>query len=127
MQGIWQYLQNLPACPSARPGCVAGLVRKFLAPEFLAPLQLGPIHPNPSRGGAEIPFSLARSGGVRLALFDMAGRRVRSLLDRIELAGTHRVAWDGRGDNGQLAPAGVYVVRCESAGRSETRRIQLLR
>ena len=97
------------------------------APELLALLQMGPIHPNPSRGGLEIPFSLARPGVVKLTLFDMAGRRIRRLLDGNELAGAHRVAWDGRSASGQLAAAGVYVVRCESAGKAVTRRIQLLR
>ena len=90
-------------------------------------LRMGAIHPNPSRGALEIPFTLPRGGAIRLALFDLAGRRVRQLLDQTETAGTHRVTWDGLTEAGQPASTGVYLVRCESGGQIETRRIQLLR
>ena len=109
---------------AAEAGSPLAVALPASAPEVL---RMGAIHPNPSRGTLEIPFSLPRGGQVRLALFDLAGRSVRRLLDQREAAGAHRVTWDGLTEAGQPSNAGVYLVRCESGGQIETRRIQLLR
>ncbi|MGH7743109.1 MAG: hypothetical protein ACRENS_13930, partial [Candidatus Eiseniibacteriota bacterium] len=54
------------------------------------------IAPNPARHGCEIAFSLARAGDARLEIFDVAGRRVRSLESGTLAAGSHQARWDGR-------------------------------
>jgi hypothetical protein len=82
--------------------------------------------PNPFRGSATIRFGLARAGAVQLELFDLAGRRVRTLASGMRVAGVHAAAWDGRGDDGQPAGAGVYFVRLVTpAGTFRSRLVSL--
>jgi hypothetical protein len=51
--------------------------------------------PNPFNPSALIEFELARPGHVRLAIYDISSRPVRSLVDRVMSAGRHRTIWDG--------------------------------
>ncbi len=57
-------------------------------------------------------FSLERSASrVVIEIFNIEGRRVRTLLDRRMPRGTHVVGWDGRNQGGQVASAGFYYAR----------------
>jgi hypothetical protein len=70
--------------------------------------------PNPMAGSGGIRFVLAEQGWTRLALYDVAGRRVRTLVRGTLVAGPHVVPWDGRNDRGAVLPAAVYFARLES-------------
>jgi hypothetical protein len=86
------------------------------------------LMPNPTRAAAEIGFSLDRPEDVSLAIFDTAGRRLRTLIagERFP-AGTQRRKWDGRLESGAEAPAGFYVVKLELGGRQTCRGLVKLR
>ena len=90
-------------------------------------LRLGPVSPNPARGAAGVFFDLPRPGRVRLDLYDVRGRLVRTLVDDSRAAGTHLARWDGRDAAGTPAAAGIYFLRIESAGETKSGRIALLR
>jgi hypothetical protein len=84
--------------------------------------------PNPSRTPVELTFATAVRGRARLALYDLAGRRVRSLFEGELPAGESRVRWDGAGDQGAAVGAGVYFARLEREGApSITTRVLRLR
>jgi len=85
------------------------------------------VWPNPARGGSHIGFALSRPGYVRVDVFDVAGRRVRTLLDGSLGAGDHEVIWDGRDARGAVAGAGVYFLRLASPDGQEHGRILRLR
>jgi flagellar hook assembly protein FlgD len=88
---------------------------------------LAPAHPNPLNPRTIIPFRLDAERFVHLAVHDLRGRRVRSLVDGRVAAGDHRVAWDGRDDGAAEVASGVYVVRLEAAGQVESRRVLVLK
>jgi hypothetical protein len=90
-------------------------------------LRLGPVTPSPARGAASVSFDLPRPGRVRLDLYDVHGRLVRTLVDGPRAAGTHLARWDGRDGAGQPTAAGVYFLRIEAAGETKSGRIALLR
>ncbi|MBU1072535.1 T9SS type A sorting domain-containing protein, partial [bacterium] len=75
------------------------------------------IHPNPFSAGARIAFTLDRPQRVRLAVYDVAGRRVATLVDDDLDAGPQERVWDGATDAGGRAAAGVYIVRLEAGGK----------
>ncbi len=77
------------------------------------PVVLAQNTPNPFRGTSSIRFRLAEAGQVSLALFDVAGRRVRMLLEGVQEEGEHEVRLDAAG-----LPSGVYFYRLEHAGTS---------
>jgi hypothetical protein len=67
---------------------------------------------NPARAGRPVLLlGLERADRVRVAMYDVAGRRVRTLVDRLFPAGEHRVVWDGADDHGRAVARGVYFAR----------------
>ncbi len=97
------------------------------APEPPVPALRSP-QPNPFRDRTEVSFSLPEAAESRVAVFDVAGRRVRELSGGVLAAGTHRVTWDGRDDAGAPAASGNYFVRLETGGMAPlVTRVLLLR
>lgn len=82
--------------------------------------------PNPSSSAFTFQFAQARPGRVRVIVLDAQGRRLATPLDGPVGAGTFESRWTGRDASGSLAPAGVYFIRLELAGRSQTRRVTLV-
>lgn len=83
--------------------------------------------PNPFNPTTTISYTLPEAEHVHLAIYDVQGRLVRTLLDEVSPSGTSRTGWDGTDDSGSGVGSGVYFVRFESAGRSETQKIVLLK
>jgi hypothetical protein len=83
--------------------------------------------PNPARGAVTVDYALARAGPVTLGVYEVGGRRVRTLVDAVQAAGTYGVPWDGRDDFGHAKPPGAYHVLLEADGRRMTRALVLLR
>ena len=92
------------------------------APAAAPGLQLGQNVPNPFTSSSTISYSLAQAGRVSIELFDVVGRRVRTLADGVFPAGRHEVTVRAEG-----LPSGVYYYRLESQGESVDRRCTLLR
>jgi hypothetical protein len=84
-------------------------------------------HPNPFNPLTMIRFSLARPGHASLVIYDVTGRRVRTLVDGSRDAGAHAVTWDGTNDRGAHVASGVYFYRLYAAGFERTRKMVLLR
>lgn len=85
-------------------------------------------HPNPFNPRTEIVFALDRSQSVRLEVFDVAGRKVRTLVDaEVYTQGEHQVTWDGRDGAGRLVAAGVYFSVLTTERGSDSRRMVLLK
>ncbi len=82
--------------------------------------------PNPGTA-TTINFSLAVPERAILSVFDVTGRLVRTLVDRDRLPGYHSTRWDGRDNERQLVPSGVYFVRLDAGMTSVTERMILLR
>jgi hypothetical protein len=83
--------------------------------------------PSLSRGAFTFRFGLAAPSRVRVAVYSPEGRAVAHLMDRELAAGPHAIPWDGRPSGGAPAPAGVYFVRLDAPGRSESARIVVVR
>ncbi len=85
------------------------------------------LSPNPGNPRTVVAFSLATGGHVRLEILDLAGRRVRALLDTDLPVGEHTVTWDGRDQAGRNAASGTYVVRLSAGGSSRQELVTLVR
>jgi sugar lactone lactonase YvrE len=89
-------------------------------------VELAGAQPNPVSPGGMVRYALPRATHVRLRLFDIAGREVRTLEDGARAAGWHSLRWDGRGASGQRLGAGVFFLRLEADGRTLTKRVVAL-
>jgi hypothetical protein len=86
----------------------------------------GPLRanvPNPFHTMTDIVFDLASPGDVRLTLYDVSGRLVRSLLTGQYVAGVHRLAWDGTDTHGAQVRPGIYYCRMQANGFTSSRRL----
>jgi hypothetical protein len=72
--------------------------------------------PNPFNPSTTIRFVLPEAGRVRLIVYDVTGRVVRTLANVQRNAGAHAVVWNGRDDVGRAAASGVYVYRLTWTG-----------
>jgi alpha-amylase len=117
--GAGQVIRIAPAAfTTGVDGALAGGGAPAIA--FAAP------SPNPARGDVAFRFDLARDAArAELAVFDVRGRRVRTLLAGALPAGRHAAQWDGRDDAGRAAPAGLYFARVSAGAASATRRVVL--
>jgi hypothetical protein len=80
------------------------------------------VGPNPAREAASMRFDLPTAGAVTLAVYDVAGRAVRTLADNEAFEpGRHARNWDGSSNAGAKVPAGVYFVRMTAPGGLLTR------
>ena len=71
-------------------------------------------YPNPFNASTRVRFALAEPAEVRIAVYNLAGQRIRQLVEGPAPAGVHEAAWDGRGDGGASAASGVYVAVMEA-------------
>ncbi|MFN8586160.1 MAG: FG-GAP-like repeat-containing protein [Candidatus Eisenbacteria bacterium] len=85
------------------------------------------VSPNPAHGPATVRFDLPRAAHVDLAVYDVSGRRVRTLLNAVMAAGRQAAQWDGVSEDGARASAGYYFVRLDAGGHTRTRRVVLAR
>lgn len=98
-----------------------------VGPERGAIATLRPASPNPFRSATRFEFAMAREGDVTLAIYDLAGRKVATLFDGRSGAGPQTVSWNGRTDDGHVAPAGVYHAALKHPDGRVTRTVVIAR
>lgn len=88
---------------------------------------LAPSYPNPFTDATTIAYTIDQAGPVTLDVFDLLGRRVRTLVDDALPAGIYQAVWDGRDDSGRPVASGVFLYRLrlgEAVVHRQTVRIQ---
>lgn len=113
---VLETLSGLTALTAAAPP--AARPREF---------RLRQNHPNPFNPETAIGFSIPGRGRVELAIWNLAGQKVRSLLAAVLEPGSHSVPWDGRDDRGRELATGVYLYRLRAGQHVGTRKLLLLK
>jgi len=91
---------------------------------------LAPPRPNPARGPMTISFGLAAADAgthARVEVLDLAGRRIRTLMDGPLTPGVHDLTWDLSDASGEVVHPGVYLVRALAGDFHSVRRFVLVR
>ncbi len=81
-------------------------------------------YPNPFNPETTIRYELAKAQNIEMKLYNMSGQLVRTLYSGFAKPGYHQQRWDGRGDNGDLLPSGVY--QCLLSGETVRQSIKLV-
>jgi hypothetical protein len=85
-------------------------------------------HPNPFNPSTHIQYVLNGPGHVLLQVFSVNGELVRTLVNaQHDQASTYQVTWDGRDDNGQPMPSGIFFYRLETPVGAEMKKMVLLK
>ena len=85
------------------------------------------VNPNPFNPVTTVTYGVPTDASVRLAIYSVAGRLVRTLVDGEVGAGHRTVVWDGRDDHGREVGSGVYFCRMEAAGFDDTAKMVLMK
>ncbi len=90
-------------------------------------VSLAPGSPNPFRGQTNISYAMREGRPVRLAVYDLQGRLVSTLVNGSQGAGVYNVSWNGRTDNGAPVAAGVYVMRLQAGDDVKIQKVTMTR
>jgi subtilisin-like proprotein convertase family protein len=106
------------------PQVIAGLNERDALPQVLT---LEGNYPNPFNPKTQIAFGLPRAAEVDLAVYDIRGRRVATLVRQTLTAGRHTVIWLGSDDAGRQVSSGIYFYRLRADDESLTGKMMLLK
>lgn len=88
-------------------------------------LAIRSVAPNPFNPMTHIAFDVPKTGRIRLQVFDLRGRLVRTLVDGVVEAGRHEAVWKGKDEGGRSASAGVYFARMSDGSQARTTKMVL--
>jgi hypothetical protein len=88
---------------------------------------LSQSYPNPFNQTTKIEFTLAKSGFVSLNIYDILGRKVKTLVSEHLSSGYKSVLWDGKNESGDDVASGIYFYQLKVGNFSETKKLVLLK
>jgi hypothetical protein len=91
-----------------------------------SPMQLS-IYPNPFHDQLSIAYTLGNATSVRVDIYSIAGRIVRTMEPGVSSAGSHSLVWDGTSDSGEMLGQGIYFVRMTTPEGMVTKKVNLIR
>ena len=83
--------------------------------------------PNPAARRATLTLTLPAPARARVAVYDLSGREIRTLLDAVAAAGPTTLVWDGKDARGRPVSSGVYWIRAQAAGSGIERKVVWVR
>ena len=84
-------------------------------------------YPNPFNPSTTISYNLPIDSYVNISIFDVLGRRIKTLINKHMRAGKNFVHWNGLNDQGKLVAGGVYIYTIESGDYKESKKMILLK
>ncbi len=114
----WTLMDPTPEAPNVGSGVSPG----GEIPELPRDFALEPVSPNPFNSSAMVKFALPRPALVKIAVYDILGRKTATLAEGEMKAGHHTVRFDGGG-----LPSGIYFCRMQADDFSAVRKVLLLR
>jgi len=88
---------------------------------------LYPSRPNPFRASATIRFALAADGPVKIAVYDVSGRMIRTLHDGNAKGGENTLTWDGTDNAGNPVSGGIFWMEMSTPSYTSSKRLVVLR
>jgi hypothetical protein len=106
-----------------------GIPSKVEETQSLRPTDSGllPNYPNPFNATTLLRYRVDTERRVQLEIFDVAGQRLRRLVDRVQSRGQYEVAWDATSDNGGDVGTGSYLARLQLGDISQSCKLALIR
>jgi outer membrane protein assembly factor BamB len=84
------------------------------------------IWPNPFKQSVNLQLRMDRSDFVDIKIYDLSGKKVKTISSRYFEAGIHTLSWDGIDDGSRKVPPGLYILKLSSGQNILTKRIMLL-
>ena len=84
-------------------------------------------YPNPFNPTTQIQYDLPEDKNVTIAIYDVMGRNIRTLMNGRQTAGYHSVRWDAKNDTGEGVAAGMYIYTIQAGEFRATKKMVLLK
>ncbi len=84
-------------------------------------------YPNPFNSTTIIKFDIPQTGAVQVAIYNILGQKVTTLVDNVLPPGTHTVTWDGRNSAGSRVSSGVYFYQVNTNTHRVSKKLLLLK
>ena len=94
---------------------------------FAESTRLNPAYPNPFNPSVNISYNLANDGFVSIDIFNVRGKKIKTILSGHQPRGEHNIVWNGRDEYEREAAAGVYFYRLQTEHFAQTRKMILLK
>lgn len=85
------------------------------------------ISPNPTSGSATVSYQLSNPTNIRIAVYDVTGRQIKTLVSDERPAGEHQLIWEGTDNSGRSVSSGVYFVKMQAGEYQSKKKVTLLR
>ena len=84
-------------------------------------------YPNPFNPVTKIDFGLPQSTDVSIIIYDILGRKVRTLLSERKQAGSYTVTWNGKNDSGNIVATGIFLLQIKTEHNMEIIKMTFLK
>jgi len=84
-------------------------------------------YPNPFNPETTIKYDLLEDSEVILTIYNLMGKKIRTLVNEAKRAGYHNAVWDGTDDLGQPVASGIYVYQLKADRFSDVRSMVMLK
>jgi hypothetical protein len=123
--GIAGYYDNIAVYDNAdSPVAIENGPEQTLAPSQFV---LAQNYPNPFNPSTSIGIAIHEGSQVKLAVYDLNGKLVRTLMEGFLTPRDYSFVWDGRDMTGKLMPSGVYLYRLTDGMRAEAKPMILMK
>ena len=83
-------------------------------------------YPNPFNANAVIPYQLPQAGFLRIDIYNLLGQKIKTLVDKMHLAGHFRITWDGKDSDGRYVTSGIYFYKIEAENFVDVKKMLFL-
>ena len=94
---------------------------------FITKTKLYANYPNPFNPETTIKFELAKSSNVELEIFDIAGRKIKTLVNEFKTPGVYKVKWNGTDNAGNKVATGVYFYKLKAGNVLQTKKMVMMK
>lgn len=95
--------------------------------EYRIEFELKQNYPNPFNPTTTIGYSLSSSGYVTIAVYNILGQHIKTLVAQNRSAGQYQTVWDGQDENGKTVATGVYMYRITTEKQIVTKKMMLMK
>jgi len=88
---------------------------------------LHPNYPNPFNPTTTISYNLHQDSNVVVAIYNLLGQNVKTLVNENQVAGFHSITWDGKNDLGEGVSSGSYIIRIQTDDLSQSKKMLILK
>ena len=84
-------------------------------------------YPNPFNPSTNFTYSVPNTTDVRIAIYDLFGREIKTLVNESKEAGTYNITWNGRDSHNRQVATGVYFYKMQATGFEKTMKMMIVK